>query len=226
MLTRRQIVCQPIDYPKKQVIFAQGESADAVFCLERGRVKLTVDSHNGREAVLAILGPGEFFGDACLTGQPQRVNTAIAVADCSVVRVVKPLMARLLREEPAFSEYFLMYVLSRKMRVEEDLVDQLFNSSEKRLARLLLLLANGGNEDETPVVIPRMSQETLAEMIGTTRSRVSFFMNRFRRLGYVSYNGDITVHHSLLQVIHTDQARAVQASAVRAAGTERDANGG
>jgi CRP/FNR family cyclic AMP-dependent transcriptional regulator len=201
LLIHREIACQPVDYAKKQVIFAQGDPADAVFCIERGRVKLTVDSRNGREAVLGILGPGEFFGEACLAGQSHRVSTAAGLSACSVVRIAKPLMARLLREEPAFSERFLVSVLARKIRVEEDLVDQLFNSSEKRLARLLLLLANFGKEEEAPVVIPRMSQETLAEMVGTTRSRVSFFMNRFRRMGYIDYDGDITVHNSLLKVV-------------------------
>lgn len=209
LLIRQQAAGQNVEYAKKQVIFAQGDPADAIYCVDRGRVKLTVDSHNGREAVVGILGPGDYFGEACLAGQEHRVNTATALSECSIMRLAKPVMARLLREEPAFSEKFLMYVLSRKSRIEEDLVDQLFNSSEKRLARLLLLLANFGKEDETPVVIPRMSQETLAEMIGTTRSRVSFFMNRFRRLGHIAYNGDITVHSSLLQVVLSDPGSAV-----------------
>lgn len=204
LLGRREVPCNQVEYTKKQVIFAQGDPADAVFCLERGRVKLTVDSHTGREAVLGILGPGDFFGETCLAGQSHRVTTATALSDCSTVRIARPLMSRLLREEPGFSEKFLNYVLSRKIRIEEDLVDQLFNSSEKRLARLLLVLANFGKENEAPVVIPRISQETLAEMIGTTRSRVSFFMNRFRRLGYIDYNGEITVRNSLLQIVLRD----------------------
>ena len=197
-----------VEYLKNQAIFAQGDLADAVFYMEKGKVKLTVDSHNGKEAVIGILGPSTFFGEACLGGQSIRAATATAISECVVMRIVKPLMMRLLHEEPAFSQTFLTYVLSRNIRIEEDLVDQLFNSSEKRLARLLLLLANFGKDDPPELVIPKMSQETLAEMIGTTRSRVSFFMNRFRKQGFIEYDGDIRVNSSLLRVVLHDDTSA------------------
>lgn len=204
LLPRREDVQKTLDYAKKAVVFAQGDPADTVFYIERGKVKLSVDSHNGREAVIGILGPGDFFGEACLAGRDSRVSTAAALTECAVLRIPKPIMLRLLREAPAFAEVFLAYVLSRNLRVEEDLVDQLFNSSEKRLARLLLLMANFGTDGDHEQVIPKVSQETLAEMIGTTRSRVSFFMNRFRRMGFITYEGDIRVHPSLLSVVLND----------------------
>lgn len=204
LLPRRDDLQKAIDYVKKAVIFAQGDPADTVLYIERGKVKLTVDSHNGREAVIGILGPGDFFGEACLAGRDSRVCSASALAECSVLRIPKPFMTRLLHEVPAFAELFLAYLLSRNLRIEEDLVDQLFNSSEKRLARLLLLMANFGTDGDNEQVIPKVSQETLAEMIGTTRSRVSFFMNRFRRMGFITYDGEIRVHPSLLSVVLND----------------------
>jgi CRP/FNR family cyclic AMP-dependent transcriptional regulator len=191
-------------YPKGGRIFAQGEPADAVCYIQDGRVKITVVSRQGKEAVIAILGPGDFFGEGCLAGQPIRMASAAAMSDTSIVRLEKPGIIRVLREEPSFTEMFLMYVLSRNIRFEADLVDHLFNSSEKRLARVLLLLANFGKPGEPQTVIPKISQETLAEIIGTTRSRVSFFMNRFRKLGFIDYNGKLEVHSSLLNVVLHD----------------------
>jgi CRP/FNR family cyclic AMP-dependent transcriptional regulator len=191
-------------YGPKAAIFSQGEPADTVFYIQEGRVKLTVVSRQGKEAVIAILGPGDFFGEGCLAGQLTRMASATAMAKSSVLRLAKPLLVRLLREEPAFSEMFLMHMLSRNIRFEADLVDQLFNSSEKRLARVLLLLANFGTQGEPQTVIPKISQETLAEIIGTTRSRVSFFMNRFRKLGFIEYNGGLEVRSSLLSVVLHD----------------------
>jgi CRP/FNR family transcriptional regulator, cyclic AMP receptor protein len=185
-------------------IFAQGDPADAVFYIQEGRVKLTVVSRQGKEAVIAILGEGDFFGEGCLAGQPLRMASAAAMSECSLMRLEKAALTRLLREEPEFSEMFLMHVLSRNIRFEADLVDQLFNSSEKRLARVLLLLANFGKVGEPQTVIPKISQETLAEIIGTTRSRVSFFMNRFRKMGFIHYNGGLEVHSSLLNVVLHD----------------------
>ncbi len=178
-------------YPPNGMVFAQGEPADAVFYIQQGRVKLTVVSRQGKEAVIAILGAGDFFGEGCLAGQAVRMASARAMSACSTIRLEKARLIRLLREQPAFSEMFLMHVLSRNIRFEADLVDQLFNSSEKRLARVLLLLANFGKAEEPQMVIPKISQETLAEIIGTTRSRVSFFMNRFRKLGFIDYNGGL-----------------------------------
>jgi CRP/FNR family cyclic AMP-dependent transcriptional regulator len=192
------------EYSKDQVIFAQGDPADAVFYVQKGKIKLTVVSNNGKEAVIAILGIGDFLGEGCLTTQPLRMATATVISDCSVVRMEKAAMIRVLRQEPAFAELFLAYVLSRNMRIEEDLVDQLFNSSEKRLARVLLLLANFGKEGKPEPVITKISQETLAEMIGTTRSRVSFFMNKFRKMGFIEYNGGLHVHSSLLNIVLHD----------------------
>ena len=178
-----------------------------MFYIQKGKVKLTVVSNSGKEAVVAILGPGDFLGEACLAGRPLCLATATTMTDCSIVRLEKPAMIRVLREEPAFSELFLAYLLSRNIRIEEDLVDQLFNSSEKRLARVLLLLANFGKEGKPEPVIAKISQETLAEMIGTTRSRVSFFMNKFRKLGFIEYNGGLEglhVHSSLLNIVLHD----------------------
>jgi CRP/FNR family transcriptional regulator, cyclic AMP receptor protein len=196
------------DYQKGDKVFLQGDPADAIFYIQKGKIKLTVVSHQGKEAVVAILGLGDFFGEGCLAGQPQRMASATTMSDCSIMRLEKASVIRLLHEQPAFSELFLHHVLSRNIRIEEDLVDQLFNSSEKRLARVLLLLANFGKEGKPEPVIPKISQETLAEIVGTTRSRVSFFMNRFRKLGFVQYNGQFTggleVHSSLLNVILHD----------------------
>ena len=192
------------NYSKNQVVFAQGDRADAIFYIQKGKVKLTVVSNAGKEAVIAILGPGDFLGEGCLAGRPVCLATATAMVDCSIVRLEKPATIRLLHEEPAFSEMFVGYLLSRNMRIEEDLVDQLFNSSEKRLARVLLLLANFGKEGKPEPVITKISQETLAEMIGTTRSRVSFFMNKFRKLGFIEYNGALHIHSSLLNIVLHD----------------------
>jgi CRP/FNR family transcriptional regulator, cyclic AMP receptor protein len=173
------------EYRKKQIIFAQGAAADDVFYIKKGRVKLSVVSKQGKEAIIAILGAAEFFGEGSLAGQPLRIATASAVTDCSILRLQKAATVHALHRNQEFSEMFIAYLLSRNIRVEEDLIDQLFNSSEKRLARLLLLLANFGKDGKQEPVIPKMSQETLAEMIGTTRSRVSFFMNKFRKLGFI-----------------------------------------
>lgn len=192
------------DYQKNKRVFSQGDRAEAIFYIQTGRVKLTVISHQGKEAVVAILGPGDFFGEGCLAGQLIRMATAVAMSKCSIMRLDKTEIIRLLHDEPAFSELFVQHLLSRNIRVEEDLVDQLFNSSEKRLARVLLQLANFGKDARPEPVIPKMSQETLAEIIGTTRSRVSFFMNRFRKLGFIHYNGELQVHSSLLNVVLRD----------------------
>jgi CRP-like cAMP-binding protein len=192
------------DYAKGQPIFSQGDPAIAVFYIQKGKIKLTVISNNGKEAVIAILGAGDFLGEGCLTTQVVRMATATTISDCSIVRLEKAAMIKVLREEPAFSEMFLAYVLSRNMRIEEDLVDQLFNSSEKRLARVLLLLANFGKETKPEPIIAKISQETLAEMIGTTRSRVSYFMNKFRKMGFIEYNGGLHVNSSLLNIVLHD----------------------
>ena len=194
-------------YRNKQVVFAQSDPADAIFYVQKGKVKLTVVSDAGKEAVIAILGSGDFLGEACLAGRALYLSTAIAMSECSIVRLEKSSMIRVLHEEPAFSEMFVSYLLSRNVRIEEDLVDQLFNSSEKRLARVLLLLAHFGKEGKPEPVIAKISQETLAEMIGTTRSRVSFFMNKFRKLGFIEYNGGLEglhVHSSLLNIVLHD----------------------
>jgi CRP/FNR family cyclic AMP-dependent transcriptional regulator len=195
---------QVLSFAKKQTIFTQGDAADAVFYIQEGKIRLTVVSKSGKEATLGILNDGEFFGEGSLAGQPLRMGSATALTACKVLRIVKNSMMRALHNEHKFSDMFVTYLLARNIRQEEDLVDQLFNSSERRLARLLLLLARFGKEGE-PTMIPKISQETLAEMIGTTRSRVSFFMNRFRELGFVEYgeNG-IQVHSSLLNVILHD----------------------
>ena len=193
-----------VKYRKNQVVFSQGDSADAVFYVQKGKLKVSVVSDRGKEAVAAILGSDEFFGEACIAGQAQRLATVSTIAESGVVRIEKDTMMRLLREQPAFSQMFTAHILQRTMRVEADLIDQLFNSSEKRLARLLLLLANYGSEGKLEPILAKISQETLAEMIGTTRSRVSFFMNKFRKLGFIDYNGHIEVHKSLLNLVLHD----------------------
>jgi CRP/FNR family transcriptional regulator, cyclic AMP receptor protein len=186
------------------VVFAQGDPADAVFYIQKGKLKVTVLSKHGKEAVVAILGAGEFAGEGCLAGQRRRMATVLAMTDSEAVRLEKADVIRMLHDKPQFASVFMAHLLARNIRVEEDLVDQLFNSSEKRLARLLLLLANFGKDGKPEAVVAKISQETLAEMIGTTRSRVSFFMNKFRKLGFIDYNGSLEVHSSLLSVILHD----------------------
>jgi len=194
-----------VSFPKKQIIFTQGDAADAVFYIQEGKVRLTVVSQIGKEATLGILNDGEFFGEGGLAGQPFRMGSATAMTDCELLRIDKKAMMLALHREHTFSDLFVGYLLARNIRYEEDLVDQLFNSSEKRLARILLLLAQFGKEGMPQTVIPKISQETLAEMVGTTRSRVSFFMNRFRKLGFVDYGGsDLQVDSSLLNVVLHD----------------------
>jgi CRP-like cAMP-binding protein len=200
-------------YRKDQTVFSQGGSADAVFYIQKGKVKITVVSEQGKEAVVAVLGPDEFCGEGCLTGQPRRIATAVAMTECEIMRLEKAAMIRVLHKEPAFSEMFIAHLLARTIRVEADLVDQLFNSSEKRLARALLLLANFGKDGRPERIIAKVSQETLAEMIGTTRSRVSYFMNKFRKLGFIAYNGHLEVHSSLLNVVLHDQPEISDAQA-------------
>jgi CRP-like cAMP-binding protein len=191
-------------FEKRQTLFSQGDDADAIFYIQKGRVKLTVISKRGKEATIALLGAGEFVGEECIAAiQPQRMATAAALTACTALRIDRKEMVRVLHEK-AFSEVFVSYLLTRNIRFQEDLIDQLFNSSEKRLARALLLLAQFGKEGVPETVIPKISQETLAEMIGTTRSRVSFFMNRFRKLGFIEYNGKLRVHSSLLNVVLHD----------------------
>ena len=190
---------------RNQIVFAQGDPADAVFYIQEGKVKVSILSSSGKEAVLAIFGPGDFFGEGCLNDQPFRTVTATIMTECSILRLDKAAMLRVLHDEPKFSELFIAYLLHRNSRIEEDLVDQLFNSSEKRLARILLLLADFGKEGGPEPVIAPISQETLAEMIGTTRSRVNFFMNKFRRLGFIQYyNGGMRIHSGLLSVVLHD----------------------
>jgi CRP/FNR family transcriptional regulator, cyclic AMP receptor protein len=191
-------------YEKDRAIFSQGEPADSVFYINNGKVELTVHSEQGKEAVVAILGAGDFLGEGCLAGQPRRMATAVAMTECLIARIDKAAMIRELHDDPQFSEKFMSHLLTRNIRVEADLVDQLFNSSEKRLARLLLILANFGKEGKPEPVIAKVSQQMLAEMIGTTRPRVSFFMNKFRRLGLIDYNGHLEVHSSLLNVVLHD----------------------
>jgi CRP/FNR family transcriptional regulator, cyclic AMP receptor protein len=194
-----------VTFPKKQTVFAQGDTADSVFYIQEGKVRLTVVSKIGREATLGILSEGEFFGEGGLAGQPLRMGSATAMSDCELLCIDKKAMMDALHREHEFSDMFVAYLLARNIRYEEDLVDQLFNSSEKRLARILLLLAHFGKEGVPETVIPKISQETLAEMIGTTRSRVSFFMNRFRKLGFVDYGGGgLQVHSSLLNIVLHD----------------------
>jgi CRP/FNR family transcriptional regulator, cyclic AMP receptor protein len=194
-----------LEFRKSQIIFAQGDVADTIFYIQKGRVKLTVLSEQGKEAVVAILEPGQFFGEGCLNGHPLRIATTKAIEACVVTSITKEAMIAVLQEEPRFSQLFMAYLLTRNSRIEEDLIDQLFNSSEKRLARLLLLLAHFGKEGSPQPINPTINQETLAEMIGTTRSRVSFFMNKFRKLGFISYNGKIEVHNSLLSAVLHDK---------------------
>jgi CRP/FNR family cyclic AMP-dependent transcriptional regulator len=192
-------------YQSKQVVFSQGDAADAVFYMQSGKVKLTVVSARGKEAVIGVVEPASFFGEGCLAAQPLRVSTATAIEPCSILRVSKRTMVRSLRREPEFAELFITYLLSRNVRIEEDLVDQLFNSCEKRLARILLLLAHYGEKAKPQSVIPKVSQETLAAMVGTTRSRVSFFMNRFRKLDLIDYsNRGLQVHSGLLTILLRD----------------------
>src|SRR5271166_1615289 len=195
-------------FPKKQTIFVQGDSSEAVFYIQKGKVRLTVVSKTGKEATIGILNEGDFFGEGCLTGQLLRLCSATAMTDCSVMKIDKKSMVEVLHREPAFSELFVAYLLARNVRYEEDLVDQLFNSSEKRLARILLLLSHFGKDGVPETVVPKISQESLAEMVGTTRSRVSFFMNRFRRLGFIDYaggsEGALQVHSSLLNIVLHD----------------------
>jgi CRP/FNR family transcriptional regulator, cyclic AMP receptor protein len=192
------------NYQKDQIVFSQGDIADAVFYIQNGKLKVTVISEQGREAVIAILGPGHFFGEGCLNGHALRVATITAMEECVVTRLEKGSMIATLHDEPEFSELFMAYLLARNSRIEEDLVDQLFNSSERRLARLLLLLANFGKERKPEPIVGKITQETLAEMIGTTRARVSFFMNKFRKLGFIEYNGKLEVHPSLLNMVLHD----------------------
>ena len=192
-------------FPKKKTIFAQGDSADAVFYIRKGKVKLTVVSKIGKEATIGILNEGDFFGEGCLAGQLLRLCSATAMTECSVMKIDKKSMNDVLHREHAFSDMFVAYLLARNIRYEADLVDQLFNSSEKRLARILLLLAQFGKEGKPETVIPKMSQETLAEMVGTTRGRVNFFMNRFRQMGFVDYSSEgLQVHSSLLNIVLND----------------------
>ena len=192
------------EYRNKQVVFSQGDAADAVFFLQSGKVKLTVVSARGKEAVIGVLEEGSFFGEGCLAGQLVRMSTASAIQPSSILRVGRATMVRLLHRDPEFAELFTAYLLSRNARIEEDLVDQLFNSSEKRLARILLLLAHFGKEPRPETIIPKVSQETLAAMVGTTRARVSYFMNRFRKMGFIHYNGGLQVHSALLSVVLSD----------------------
>jgi CRP/FNR family cyclic AMP-dependent transcriptional regulator len=189
------------EFKKAEVVYAQGDAAKSVMYLQSGGVTLTVVNEVGKEAVVGILGPGDFFGEGCLAGQPVRMGTATAITPSTVLLVEKKEMFKVLHEEPALSDRFIRFMLARNIRIEEDLVDQLFNSSEKRLARTLLLLARYGKEDQPHGVLPKVSQETLAEMIGTTRSRVNFFMNKFRKLGFIKYNGGLQINTSLLNVV-------------------------
>ena len=198
-----------IEHTIEHVIFAQGDDADAVFYIKKVKVKVAVISDGGKEAIVALLGADEFVGEGCLIGQPKRLPTASAMTECETMRVEKTEIQRVIRDEPAFSQMFVSHILERNARVEEDLVDQLFNSTEIRLARLLLLLANFGKEGRPEPILAKISQETLAEMIGTTRSRVSHFMNKFRELGFIDYNGHLEVHNSLLSVLLADQPRTV-----------------
>jgi CRP/FNR family transcriptional regulator, cyclic AMP receptor protein len=194
-----------LQFRKGQNVFVQGDPADAVFYIQKGKIKLIVLSDHGKEAVVGILGPGQFFGEGCMNGHKLRISTTTAMENCVITAITKATMIAAIHNEPLFSEMFMAYLLTRNSRIEEDLIDQLFNSSEKRLARLLLLLANFGKEGNPQPISPSINQETLAEMIGTTRSRVSFFMNKFRRLGLIDYNGHIEVHNSLLNAVLHDK---------------------
>ena len=193
-----------LEFDKKASIFTQGESADAIYYLQKGKVKLSVVSTQGKEAIIGLLAPGDFFGEGCIAAQPLRMATALAMTDCSVVRIEKKAMMQVLHQQHTMSDMFVAYLLARNIRYEEDLVDQLFNSSEKRLARILLLLARFGKEGKPERVVPAITQETLAEMVGTTRSRVNFFLNRFRKMGFIKYNGEMEIHSSLLSVVLHD----------------------
>jgi len=194
-----------VELKKHHTAFTQGESADTVFYIQKGRIKLTVISKRGKEATIALLSAGDFLGEECIAAiQPQRMTTATALTGCTLLKIARKEIVRVLHEENAFSDVFVSYLLARNIRTQEDLIDQLFNSSEKRLARALLLLARFGKEGAPETVVPKISQETLAEMIGTTRSRVSFFMNRFRKLGFIEYNGTLKVNSSLLNVVLHD----------------------
>ncbi|MBL8674442.1 MAG: Crp/Fnr family transcriptional regulator [Rhodospirillales bacterium] len=192
------------EFKSKAAIFQQGDPDDAVFYIEKGKVALTVVSEGGKEGMVAILGPGDFIGEGCLAGKPRHMSTARAVGATTAIRIEKDAMIRVLHEQPAFSALFMAFLLARNIRIEADLVDQLFNSSERRLARLLLMLANFGKEGSMETVIPKISQELLATRIGTTRSRINFFMNKFRKLGFIEYNGTLKVHSSLLRVVVHD----------------------
>ena len=206
-LTRRRYLAKVgtgkaiLEFQKDQHVFRQGDVADTVFYIQKGRVKLTVLSEQGKEAVVAILEPGQFFGEGCMNGHRLRISTTTAMEDCVITAITKSAMIAAIHDQPKFSELFMAYLLTRNSRIEEDLIDQLFNSSERRLARLLLLLANFGKEGSPQPISPNISQATLADMIGTTRSRVSHFMNKFRKLGLISYNGHIEVHSSLLSAV-------------------------
>ncbi|MBR0995501.1 Crp/Fnr family transcriptional regulator [Bradyrhizobium japonicum] len=194
-----------LEFRKGEIVFMQGDAADTIFYIQKGRVKVVVVSEQGKEAIVGIVGPGQFFGEGCMNGHSLRIATTTAMEECLITSITKASMLAALHKEPKFSELFIAYLLTRNSRIEEDLIDQLFNSSEKRLARLLLLLANFGKEGSPQPITPNISQETLAEMIGTTRSRVSFFMNKFRKLGFISYNGKIEVNSSLLTAILYDK---------------------
>ena len=191
-------------FPSKQIVFSQGDMADSVFYIQKGQVKLSVVSQQGKEAIVGMLNPGDFFGEGCLVGQVVCMATATASSKTTIVRIDKATMVKVLYDEPIFAELFMAYLLTHNIRIQEDLVDQLFNSSEKRLARLLLLMARFGKEGMSEAIIPKISQEALAEMVGTTRSRVSFFMNKFRKLGFLEYNGGVHVHSSLLNIVLLD----------------------
>ncbi|MBR0954257.1 Crp/Fnr family transcriptional regulator [Bradyrhizobium canariense] len=199
-----------LKFDKSQAVFSQGDAADTVFYIQKGRIKVLVVSEQGKEAVVGIMEPGQFFGEGCLNGHPLRISTTVAMEQCVVTSIAKSAMLAALKSEPKFSELFMGYLLSRNSRIEEDLIDQLFNSSEKRLARLLLLLANFGKDGVPQPIAVQVSQETLAEMIGTTRSRVSFFMNKFRKLGFITYNGKIEVHNSLLNAVLYDKPEIIR----------------
>ncbi len=204
LLTRISTGRSVLEYGEHDTVFMQGQPADSLYFLLRGKVRLAVATHEGKEAIVATLGPGEFFGEGCLAGQPLRMATAISVGDCTLTRVEKPMMLRLLHEEPGLAELFVTHLVARIIRYEADFIDQMFNSSEKRLARMLLLLSHFGKESKTETVVAGVNQEHLAQMVGTTRSRINLFMNRFRKLGYIDYNSEagLTVHRGLLGVLH------------------------
>jgi CRP-like cAMP-binding protein len=193
-----------VAFKPKEIVYRQGDAADAVYYIEAGKIQLTVVSEQGKEGVIAMLEPGEFFGEGCIAGQPFRMASATASAKSTIVRIEKAAMIRVLHEQPAMSEMFMAFLLSRNIQIEADLVDQLFNSSERRLARLLLLLANFGKEGKMETIIPTINQDVLAAKVGTTRSRINFFMNKFRKLGFIEYNGGLKVHSALLNVIVHD----------------------